>query len=410
MKILNEQIASTLTGKRVLVRVDWNVPCQDGKITDTTRLTSTQETLKVLRAHGAKVIILAHFGRPTLAKKAFKEPNATTDVRIVENAFSFKPLLAEIQNILGFNLDFCDDPLSVEGFDQIYAMQNGDILLCENIRFFGAEEANNKMFAIALSACADIYVNEAFSCSHRAHASIEAIAHQLPSYAGIGLAREASYLNDAFDNPKRPLWVVIGGSKISTKIELLLNLSKKVDGLIIGGAMANTFFKAKGINVGKSLVEDDFIEIARIILETAKAEIVLPHDRLAVKELSFTEKMDVISVDFDRVPEDYSVFDIGEKSRALFVEKLQGANTIIWNGPVGMFEHDAFAGGSFAIAHALAEATQKGALTLAGGGDTLATLSKAGVMDKLSYCSTAGGAFLEYLEGKALPGIKVLNS
>lgn len=409
MKLLNEQITSTLTGKRVLVRVDWNVPCQDGKITDATRLINTMETLEMLRKNGAKIIILAHFGRPTRAKKAFKEPKATTDVRIVEDTFSFKPLLEEIQTILGFNLGFCDDPLSAEGFDQIYAMQNGDTILCENIRFFGAEEANNTMFAIALSACADVYVNEAFSCSHRAHASVEAIAHQLPSYAGISLAREVSYLNKAFDNPKRPLWVVIGGSKISTKIELLLNLSQKVDGLIIGGAMANTFFKAKGISVGKSLVEDDFIEIARIILDTAKAEIVLPHDRLAVKELSFTEEMDVLSVDFDSVPEDYSVFDIGEKSQTLFIEKLQGANTIIWNGPVGMFEHDAFAGGSFAIAHALAKATQKGALTLAGGGDTLATLAKAGAMNKLSYCSTAGGAFLEYLEGKSLPGIKALT-
>ncbi|MDP4725598.1 MAG: phosphoglycerate kinase [Pseudomonadota bacterium] len=409
MKFLNDELAKTLTGKRVLVRVDWNVPCQDGKITDTTRLVNTRDTLELLRTHGAKVIILAHYGRPTLAKKEFKEPKATTDLRIAEDAFSFKPLLDEIQSILGFDLGFCEDPISAEGFDQIYEMQNGDAVLCENIRFFGAEEANDTMFAIALSACADIYINEAFSCSHRAHASVEAIAHHLPSYAGIGLAREVSYLNDAFINPKRPLWVVVGGSKVSTKIDLLLNLSQKVDGLIIGGAMANTFFKAKGISVGNSLVEDDYVETARAILKAATAKIVLPCDRLAVKELSFTEKMDVISVDFDKVPETHSVFDIGEKSCALFIEKLQGASTIIWNGPVGMFEHDSFTGGSFAIAHALAEATQKGALTLAGGGDTLATLAKAGVMDQLSYCSTAGGAFLECLEGKVLPGIAALG-
>ncbi len=409
MKFLNEDLAKTLTDKRVLVRVDWNVPCQDGKIADATRLVNTRETLELLRKHGAKTIILAHLGRPTLAKKAYKEPKATTDVRIVEDEFSFKPLLAEMQTILGFNLDFCEDPLSAEGFDQIYEMQNGDSVLCENIRFFGAEEANDNMFAIALSACADIYINEAFSCSHRAHASVEAIAHQIPSYAGLGLAREVSYLNNAFIAPKRPLWAIVGGSKVSTKIDLLVNLSQKVDGLIIGGAMANTFFKAKGISVGKSLVEDDFVDVARIILNTATAEIVLPYDRLAVEELSFTEKMDVISVDFDKVPETHSVFDIGEKSRALFIEKLQGAQTIIWNGPVGMFELDAFTGGSFAIAHALSEATQKGVLTLAGGGDTLATLTKAGVMDKLSYCSTAGGAFLECLEGKMLPGIAALG-
>ena len=409
MIFLNEETARTLTGKRVLVRVDWNVPCQDGKITDATRLINTCETLELLRTHGAKTIILAHFGRPTLAKKEFKEPKATTDLRIAEDAFSFKPLLVEIQSILGFDLGFCEDPISAEGFDQIYAMQDGDSVLCENIRFFGAEEANDNMFAIALSACADIYINEAFSCSHRAHASVEAIAHHLPAYAGLGLAREVSYLNDAFINPKRPLWVIVGGSKVSTKIDLLLNLSQKVDGLIIGGAMANTFFKTKGISVGNSLVEDDYIETARAILNAATAEIVLPYDRLAVEELSFTEKMNVISVDFDKVPETHSVFDIGEKSRALFIEKLQGASTIIWNGPVGMFELDAFTGGSFAIAHALADATKKGALTLAGGGDTLATLTKAGVMDKLSYCSTAGGAFLECLEGKVLPGIAALK-
>ncbi|MES2607800.1 MAG: phosphoglycerate kinase [Pseudomonadota bacterium] len=409
MKILDAQLAKTLNGKRVLVRVDWNVPCQDGAITDTTRLINTRETLGLLRTHGAKVIILAHFGRPTLAKKAFKDPKATTDLRIAEDAFSFKPLLAEIQKALGFILDFCEDPLSAEGFDQIYEMRNGEVMLCENIRFFGAEEENNNMFAIALSACADIYINEAFSCSHRAHASVEAITRQLPSYAGIALAREVSYLNDAFVKPKRPLWVIVGGSKVSTKIDLLLNLSRHVDGLIIAGAMANTFFKAKGISVGKSLVEDDYIETARAILNAATAEIVLPYDRLAVEELSFTEKMDVISVDFDKVPDTHSVFDIGEKSRALFIEKLQGAQTIIWNGPVGMFEHDAFAGGSNAIARALADATQKGVLTLAGGGDTLAALAKAGVVDKLSYCSTAGGAFLECLEGKILPGIAALG-
>ena len=409
MKILDVDTASTFAGKRVLVRVDWNVPYQDGVITDATRLINTKETLALLQAHGAKVIILAHFGRPTLAKKAFKEPKATTDLRIVEDAFSFKPLLSEIQKILGFDLGFCEDPLSAEGFDQIYAMQNGDRVLCENIRFFGAEEANDTMFAIALSACADIYVNEAFSCSHRAHASVEAIAHQLPAYAGIGLAREVSYLDEAFINPERPLWVIVGGSKVSTKIDLLLNLSQKVDGLIIGGAMANTFFKAKGISVGQSLVEDDYVETARAILNAATAEIVLPYDRLAVETLSFTDKMNVISVDYDKVPETYSVFDIGEKSRALFIEKLQGARTIIWNGPVGMFENDAFTGGSFAIAHALADLTQKGVLTLAGGGDTLATLAKAGVAGELSYCSTAGGAFLECLEGKALPGITALG-
>jgi len=409
MKILDSHMASTLAGKRVLVRVDWNVPCQDGLITDATRLINTRETVSLLLTHGAKVIVLAHYGRPTLAKNAFKEPKATTDVRIAEDAFSFKPLLNQIQTTLGFNLDFCEDPLSAKGFDQIHAMENGACILCENIRFFGAEEANNTMFAIALSACADIYVNEAFSCSHRAHASVEAIAHHLPSYAGICLAREVSYLENAFINPERPLWVIVGGSKVSTKIDLLLNLSQKVDGLIIGGAMANTFFKAKGISVGQSLVEDDYVETARAILKAATAEIVLPCDRLAVETLSFTEKMDVVSFDYGNVPETYSVFDIGEKSRTLFIEKLQKASTIIWNGPVGMFEHDAFAGGSFALAHALAERTQGGALTLAGGGDTLATLAKAGVMDQLSYCSTAGGAFLEFLEGNELPGIKALG-
>lgn len=408
MKCLDKDIARTFAGKRVLVRVDWNVPYHNGKITDATRLINTRDTLKLLQTHGAKVIILAHFGRPTLAKKAFKEENATTDLYIQEDAFSFKPMLKVIGAILGFDLSFCEDPLSAVGFDQFYALQNGDMILCENIRFFGAEEANDQTFAMALSACADAYVNEAFSCSHRAHASVEAIAHQLPSYAGLGLAREISHLATAFNNPKRPLWAIIAGSKVSTKIDLLVNLSKNVDGLIIGGAMANTFLKAQGINVGKSLVEDDHIQTAAAILSNATAEIILPVDGICAQKLSFDTEVPIACFDYGTIPEDYSVFDVGAKSTALFIQKLQNAKTIIWNGPVGVFEHDAFAKGSLTLARTLADLTQKGVQTLAGGGDTLATLVKADLLNQLSYCSTAGGAFLEYLEGKVLPGIAVL--
>ncbi|MDP3372142.1 MAG: phosphoglycerate kinase [Candidatus Paracaedibacteraceae bacterium] len=408
MNFLTTDTAKAFTGKHVLVRVDWNVPYMDGKMLDATRLINTRETLHLLQANGAKIVVLAHYGRPTLAKNERKAGNNTPDLFVMEGAFSFKPLLADMQAALSLDLSYVENPLTSAGSEHINAMQNGDIALCENIRFFGGEETNDAVFAAKLAALADFYVNEAFSCSHRAHASIEAIAHLLPSYAGLGLAREISYLKNAFESPKRPLWVIVAGSKVSTKIDLLLNLSKKVDGLIIAGAMANTFFKAQGIGAGQSLVEDDYIETAREILKNATAEIVFPCDRLAVEKLSFTEKMNVISVDYDQLPETYSVFDIGEKSRRLFIEKLQNAKTIIWNGPVGMFENDAFTGGSFAIAHALGHLTEKGVLTLAGGGDTLATLTKAGCLDKLSYCSTAGGAFLEYLEGKSLPGIEAL--
>ncbi len=415
MKIIDKYIAKTLKRKYVLLRVDWNVPCYEKGLTsliaESTRIINTKETLDLLRLHGARVIVLSHFGRPTIAKKAFKEAVAVgntllPDFFAYEYAYSFEPLVPEVEVILDIPICYVKNPLTPEGRHAVGQMKDGDVVLCDNVRFFAGEEVNDDAFAKELAVCADAFVNEAFSCCHRAHASVEAITRYLPSYAGVALSYEVSYLEKAFINPKRPVWALIGGAKVSSKIDLLVHVSQKVDGLIIGGAMANTFLKAKGFNVGKSLVENDHIKTAEAILANATAEIVLPCDGVAATGFADTAP---IKVDYDAVPETHVVFDIGEKSCALFAKKLAAAHTIIWNGPVGVFEYDMYAGGSMTLARLLADLTaHKGVLTLAGGGDTLAALAKADTLDKLSYCSTAGGAFLECLEGKVLPGISAL--
>ncbi len=414
MNVIDAKTASFLKGKYVFLRVDWNVPCYEKGmaplIAESTRIVNTKETLDLLCFHGARVIVLSHFGRPTQAKKALKEAVAvghalSSDFFVYEDAYSFKPLVPEIGGILDIPITYVENPLTSEGRHALSQMSDGDVVLCDNVRFFAGEEVNDDAFAKELAACADAFINEAFSCCHRAHSSVEAITHHLPSYAGMALFREVSYLEKAFVSPKRPVWAIVGGAKVSSKIDLLMHVSQKVDGLIIGGAMANTFLKAKGFNVGQSLVEDDHIKTAEAILAKASAEIVLPCDGVAATDFDDTAP---ICVDYAAVPETHCVFDIGAKSRALFAEKLSGACTIIWNGPVGVFEHNLYAGGSMALARLLTQLTQTGVLTLAGGGDTLAALAKADVLDKLSYCSTAGGAFLESLEGKVLPGVKAL--
>ncbi len=414
MKVIDVKTAASLKGKYVFLRVDWNVPCHEKGsiplIAESTRIINTKETLDFLRLHGARVIVLSHFGRPSVAKKTLKEAVVVgnmlpPDFFSYEDAYSFKPLVLEIGAILDIPIRYVENILTSEGRHVLSQMSDGDVVLCDNVRFFAGEEVNDDAFAKELAACADAFVNEAFSCCHRAHASVEAITHHLPSYAGLALFREVSYLEQVFVSPKRPVWVIVGGAKVSSKIDLLMHVSQKVDGLIIGGAMANTFLKAKGFNVGQSLVEDDHIKTAEAILANAIAEIVLPCDGIAA---TCFEDTALITVDYAAIPETHSVFDVGEKSCALFAEKLSGARTIIWNGPVGVFENDRYAGGSMALAQLLAQLTTKGVLTLAGGGDTLAALAKADALDKLSYYSTAGGAFLESLEGKVLPGVKAL--
>jgi phosphoglycerate kinase len=410
MNGLNKLLADkSKVGNRVLVRVDWNVPVQGDEIVDSTRIVQTRETLLRLREAGMKVIVLSHYGRPTVAKKMRKNGDSSPELYAVEEVFSLSPFLDSIKETLGFELGFVKNPLADEGRDFLNAMQDGDVVLCENIRFFAGEEANDAQFAKLLAAFADFYVNEAFSCSHRAHASVEAIAHLLPSYAGFALEREVSKLSEAFLSPKRPLWAIVGGSKVSTKIDLLLNLSQKVDGLIIGGAMANTFLKAKGMNVGRSLVEDDYVATAQKILQGSKAEIVLPVDAVCSQRLSFDTSENIALFDADSVPDSFAIFDAGPSSTDLIEQKLSTAQTVIWNGPIGVFEHADFGTGTVVIAHILTHLTRKGVLTLAGGGDTLAALAKAGRTGALSYASTAGGAFLEFLEGKALPGIEALS-
>lgn len=389
--------------KHVLVRVDWNVPCKDGAILDGSRIKETSQTLGGLKDSGAKILVLSHYGRPTLAKN-FKEKDDLWDLKF-EKEFSLQPLIPQIETYLGLPLSYRRDPLA--STQEIDSMKEGDIVLCENIRFYPGEERNSKELAEKFSKLADFFVNEAFSCSHRAHASIEAITHFLPSYAGFNLQREVDFLTKIFNNPRKPFWAVIGGSKVSTKIDLLLNLCQKVDGLIIGGAMANTFLKAQGISIGGSFYEKDHLETALNILKNSKAEIILPIDgRIAAKDV----KGGALTSTFDFIGDDAAIFDIGSNSISLFTKKLSSAQTVIWNGPLGLYEEDQFAEGSLKIASFLADLTQnKNVTTLAGGGDTLAVLEKGNLQSKLSFCSTAGGAFLEYLEGKELPGLKALG-
>jgi phosphoglycerate kinase len=285
-------------------------------------------------------------------------------------------------------------------------MANGDIVVCDNVRFFGGEETNDQSLADALAALADAYVNDSFSCSHRAHVSTTALAHRLPAYAGVGMARELDCLQRALTKPKRPLWAIVGGAKVSSKIEVLLNLSQKVDGLIIGGAMAHTFLKAQGVPVGKSLVEDDFLDTAANILKRATCEVVLPIDGRSAAGMD----QPYADVSYEGLPSTHAMFDIGPKTLDIYKEKLSHARTIIWNGPVGVFEVEAFQGGTCALAAEVARLTTlSGVITVAGGGDTLAALHKANVGGKLTFESTAGGAFLEWLEGKALPGVVALE-
>jgi phosphoglycerate kinase len=385
-----------VTGKRVIVRVDINVPIKDGKVTDATRIERVVPTIRELAEKGARVILLAHFGRPT--------------GQIVSD-MSLAPVAEPLSKALGRPVLFASDCIGQVAQAAVQSLHDGEIVLLENTRFHAGEENNDKDFANNLAELGDLYVNDAFSAAHRAHASTEGIAHLLPSAAGRGMQAELDALGKALTKPERPLVAVVGGAKISSKLDLLGNLVQNADCLIIGGGMANTFLAALGKPVGASLCEHDLGETARGILAKASAagcEILLPHHVVVAKEFKANTPSKTVSV--DAVAADDMILDVGSDSVRDIIARFETAKTIVWNGPLGAFEIAPFDAGTKAAALAAAKLTKSGRLlSVAGGGDTVAALNQAGVADDFSYVSTAGGAFLEWLEGKELPGVKALE-
>ncbi|WP_299816384.1 phosphoglycerate kinase [uncultured Roseibium sp.] len=386
-----------ITGKRVLVRVDLNVPMDGGKVTDTTRIERVLPTIRELSGKGAKVILLAHFGRPKGERVA---------------DMSLAPVAPSVSALFGKPVAFADDCIGEPATQAIAAMGNGDVLLLENTRFHKGEEKNNPDFSRALAANGDIYVNDAFSAAHRAHGSTEGIAKLLPAYAGRTMQAELEALGSALGAPVRPVLAVVGGAKVSSKIDLLENLVTRVDMLVIGGGMANTFLAAKGIDVGKSLCEHDLADTARKIMTAAEAagcEIILPVDAVVAREFKAGAANETVAL--DAIPADAMILDVGAASIATIATRIDAAKTLVWNGPLGAFEIEPFDKATVAAAQHAAANTRAGKLnSVAGGGDTVAALNHAGAADDFSYVSTAGGAFLEWLEGKDLPGVTALDS
>lgn len=384
-----------IEGKKVLVRVDFNVPLDDnGNITDDTRIRATLPTIKELTGKGAKVILCSHMGRP---KGEVKEKLRLT------------PVAKRLSELLGQEVIKCDDCIGDEVASTIGAMTNGQVALLENLRFYNEEEKNDPEFAKALAANADLYVNEAFGTAHRAHASTEGVTKYLrPSVAGYLIEKELEFLQNAVDNPKRPLAAIIGGSKVSSKIGVIETLLEKCDKLLIGGGMIFTFYKARGLNVGKSLVEEDKLELAKTLEAKAKelgVELLLPTDVVVADNFAPDAKSQTVSI--ENIPDGWMGLDIGPDSVKVFQDALADCNAVIWNGPMGVFEFDKFAVGTEAIANTLAQKSD--AITIIGGGDSVAAVEKVGVADKMSHISTGGGASLELLEGKQLPGIVALD-
>jgi phosphoglycerate kinase len=388
-------VGADVNGKRVLVRADLNVPVRDGKVSDTTRLERLSPGLKDLARRGAKVIVLAHFGRPKGKR---------------DSALSLRPVAEALKEFVGVPVVFGSDCVGPEAQRTVEAIAPGQIAVLENLRFHQGEEKNDLIFARQLAALGDLYVNDAFSCAHRAHASTEAITHLLPSYAGPLMMEEINALRNVLEHPRRPTAAIVGGAKVSTKIPVLMNLIAKVDKLIIGGGMANTFLQAQGIDVGKSLAEPDFNTSAREIMAAANAkrcDIVLPSDVVVAKEYRAGAASWICNV--RATPPEAMILDVGPQSTATFITVLKKCKTVLWNGPVGAFEVAPFGTGTFALAREVAALTKAHALvSVAGGGDTVAALNAAGLTNQYTYVSTAGGAFLEWLEGRNLPGVAAL--
>jgi phosphoglycerate kinase len=381
--------------KRVLLRVDLNVPMENGKVSDATRIERAAPTITEIADKGGKVILLSHFGRP----------------KGVDPSQSLRSVAEAVAEVLKRPVAFAEDCIGEKAEAAVAAMKPGDILCLENTRFHKGEEKNDPDFVAALAKLGDIWVNDAFSAAHRAHASTEGLGHKLPAYAGRAMQAELDALTRALEAPERPVAAVVGGAKVSTKLDLLGNLVAKVNVLIIGGGMANTFLVAQGKNVGKSLAERDLANVAREILDKAKAtacEIVLPVDAVVAEKFEANAPSRAVSV--DAVGQNDMILDIGPRSIEQVISVLARSKTLVWNGPFGAFELEPFDNGTVQVAGAAAELTQVGKLvSVAGGGDTVAALNKAGVTERFTYVSTAGGAFLEWMEGKALPGVEVLR-
>ena len=383
-------------GKRVLVRVDYNVPMKGAKIDDNTRIRETLKTLEALISGGAKVVLISHLGRP----KGKPEPK-----------YSLRPVAEELGRLLKKPVAFAADCVGPVAEKAVAALKGGDVLLLENLRFHAEEEANDPAFAKALAKNGDLFIQDAFGALHRAHASTAGVPRFLPGAIGFLIQRELEFLDRVIGNPARPFLAIIGGAKVSSKLGVLDKLLDRVDVLLIGGGMAYTFLAAQGISIGKSLLEKDQIEAAKAIVEKGynkKVEILLPADHLAVREIKPDAPVTVTQA--MSIPADLIGADIGPHTIEFFVEHIAKAKTIFWNGPMGIFEMEAFSKGSFAVAAAMAEATKKGATTIVGGGDSLSVVAKAKLADQMSHCSTGGGASLELLEGKILPGLAALAS
>ncbi|KAG1648847.1 Phosphoglycerate kinase [Nymphon striatum] len=392
-------IAEHIAGKRCLVRVDLNVPMADGVVTDSTRLTRIAPTIEELSSKGAKVILLAHFGRPKGQVVA---------------EMSLKPVAQALEEVLDHRVDFSHDCIGEEAAKEIGEMASGDVLLLENTRFHAGEENNAADFSKALAANGDVYINDAFSAAHRAHASTEGLAKLLPAYAGRTMEAELVALNKALGDPQRPLGAVVGGAKVSTKIDLLENLVSKLDVLIIGGGMANTFNAAMGTDMGSSLQEPDMYDKAHAIMAAAEkngCRIVLPTDGKVTAEFAAGAPFETMALNKDTViPQGKESLDAGDETIAAVIKEFEKLSTLIWNGPFGAFEMPPFDGATMATAKAAAELTKSGRMiSVAGGGDTVSALNQAGAADEFTYISTAGGAFLEWMEGKELPGVVALG-